>query len=85
MSEKSFWYGRAAERLSAAAPDLIEALRPFAAIALLLDEDDRPGALDMIDVPCLAITPAQVRAARLAIAKVEGIQYKNKPKYGCNT
>lgn len=39
------------------------ALKPFADIALIRDTD--PNGIDGIDGPDLAITPAQVRAARM--------------------
>lgn len=52
---------------------LVEALRPFANIALEQDGDKRRD--DMISGPDLSITPKQVRAARSALdalAKAEG-------------
>lgn len=57
--------------LFAASLDLLTALKPFAEIALLKDDDKRPGQPDMIEGPDLAITPAHVRAARSAITKAE--------------
>lgn len=43
------------------------ALKPFAEIALLQDDDHRAGLPDMIDMPDFAITPADVRRARDAL------------------
>jgi hypothetical protein len=43
---------------------LRKAIAPFADIALARDSDE--SAPDMIDAPCLSVTPEQVRAARLA-------------------
>lgn len=45
-----------------------KALKPFADIALERDHDER--APDMISGPDLAITPAQVRAARKVLGGV---------------
>lgn len=45
--------------------ELTRALRPFASIALVRDE--QPGGKDMIDAPDLCITPRQVRRARKAL------------------
>lgn len=54
-------------KLKAENKKLRAALKPFADIALLQDHDHRPGMGDMIDMPCFAISPRQVRAAREAL------------------
>ena len=55
-----------------ALPDLFEALRPFAAISLLRDNNYRPRLPDAIDAPDLTITPDDIRRARAALAKARG-------------
>lgn len=68
MSDSQEYVALAEARIAQQARMLLTlraALRPFAGIALLRDAD--ASALDTIDAPCLAITPAQVRTARDAM------------------
>lgn len=56
---------------------LEETLRPFAEIALARDDD--ASAADMISGPDLAITPAQVRAARRILDIAEQLTKSQRP------
>lgn len=67
---KKYPLGKPGERIARLVhenEDLREALRPFAQIALV--RDNEPEAEDMIDAPDLCITPTMIRRAREAIKR----------------